>query len=181
MASLTRAARKRTLVLPTGEPAGTVATSTAGAVEFGATLLWDRAEDELPQSTTLPALPENVRRSIVEIDAPAEARREVLGEIVALTQHDLRLALEAVLRSLTVAAALSEAVLETRLVRVAQPRVAPSRVVQELALDLWEAGFAVRFGPSWTPASVRGVAVGFGGAEAELKRFFGEHQSWEIP
>lgn len=181
MVSLTRTARERTLVLPTGEPAGTVATSTAGAIEFGATLLWDRAEDEVPESTPLPALPESVRRSIVEIDASGEARREVLGQILALTRRDLRLALEAVLRSLTVAAALSGAVLETRVVRVAQPRVAPSRVVQALALDLREAGFAVRFSPSWTPASVRGVAVGFGGAEAELKRFFEKHQSWEMP
>jgi hypothetical protein len=173
------AAGGRTLVLPTGEPAGTVATRTAGVAEFGVTLLWDRAEDVPPESL-LPALPETVRCSVVETGEPREARREILGEILALTQRDLGSALEAVLRSLTSGAALSGALLETRVVRVARPRATPSLTVQTLALDLWDAGFAVRFGPSWTPSPGGGVAVGFGGAEAELRRFFGVHPSWEL-
>ena len=179
MPALARSAGERILVLPTGEPAGTVATRTAGVAEFGATLFWDRAEDA-PPGPTLPTLPECVRCSVVETDAPGEARREVLGEVLALTRRDLGQALETVLRSLTAAAALSGAVLETRVVRVAQPEAVPSGVVQALALDLWNAGFGVRFGLSWTPSQNGGVAVGFRGAEAELKRFFGEHPSWEM-
>lgn len=178
MPSLSRAG-ERTLVVPTGEPAGTVATRTAGVAEFSATLLWDRHEDA-PPAPTLPTLPGNVRCSVAETDAPGEARRELLGEVLALTERDLGRALETVLRSLTAAAALSGAVLETRVVRGARPRAAPSGAVQALALDLWDAGFAVRFGPSWTPAPGGGVAVGFGGAEAELGRFFGAHPSWEV-
>jgi hypothetical protein len=179
MPSLAWAAGERTLVLPTGEPAGTVATRTAGVAEFGATLLWDRAEDAPPRPT-LPTLPECVRCSVVETDALGEARRDVLGEVLALTQRDLRLALEIVLRSLTATAALSGAVLETRVVRMARPEAPPSGVVQALALDLWSAGFAVRFGPSWTPSRDGGVAVGFRGAEVELRRFFESHPSWEM-
>ncbi len=179
MPGLARVAKERTLVIPTGEPAGTVATRTAGVAEFGATLLWDRAEDA-PPGPTLPILPESVRCSAVETDTPGEARREILGEILALTERDLGLALETVLRSLTAAAALSGAVLETRVVRGARPRAVPSTAMQALALDLWDAGFAVRFGPSWTPSPGGGVAVGFGGAEAELGRFLGAHPSWEI-
>ncbi len=179
MPSLARAAGARTLVLPTGEPAGTVATSTAGVAEFGATLLWVRVED-VPTGPVLPILPETVRCSVVETGEPGEARREILGEILALTERDLGFALEAVLRSLTSGAAISGALLETRVVRVTRPRTTPSRTVQTLALDLWNAGFAVRFGPSWTPAPCGGVAVGFRGGEKELRRFFGEHPSWEM-
>jgi hypothetical protein len=179
MPSLARAAGERTLVLPTGEPAGTVATRTAGVAEFGTTLLWDRAEDA-PPGPTLPTLPGRVRCSVVETDAPGEARREVLGEVLALTPRDLGQALETVLRSLTATAALSGAVLETRVVRVAHPEAPPSGVVQALALDLWNAGFPVRFGPSWTPSPHGAVAVGFRGDEAELRRFFGAHPSWEM-
>ena len=173
------AAGERTLVLPTGEPAGTVATRTAGVAEFGATLVWDRAED-VPPGPMLPALPETVRCSVVETGEAGEARREILGEVRALTQRDLGSTLEAVLRSLTSGAAISGALLETRVVRGTPPRAMPSLTVQSLALDLWDAGFAVRFGPSWTPSSGGGVAVGFGGAEGELTRFFGEHASWEL-
>jgi hypothetical protein len=180
MQGLARTARGRTLILPTGEPAGTVATRTAGVAEFGATLLWDRVQD-VPPGPVLPTLSETVRCSVIETDEPGEARREILGEILALTQRDLGLALETVLRSLTDAAALSDALLETRVARVAQPRATPSRAVQALAVDLWDAGFPVRFGPSWTPATGGAVAVGFRGAEAELRRFLGTHPSWEMP
>ncbi|HEV8043850.1 MAG TPA: hypothetical protein VGP38_01640, partial [Rubrobacter sp.] len=63
MTGLVRAAGERTLVLPTAEPAGTIATRTAGVAEFGATLLWDRAEDA-PPGPVLPTLPETVRCSV---------------------------------------------------------------------------------------------------------------------
>ena len=179
MPGLVRAAGERTLVLPTGEPAGTVATLTAGVAEFGATLVWDRAEDA-PPGPLLPVLSETVRCSVVQTGEAGEARCEMLGEILALTQRDLGSALETILRSLTSEAAISGALLETRVVRVTPPRSIPSLTVQSLALDLWDAGFAVRFGPSWTPSSDGGVAVGFGGAERELTSFFGEHPSWEL-
>ncbi len=181
MAGLARAASGRALVLPTGELAGTVATRTAGLAEFGATLLWERGEDA-PPIPTLPAFfGGRVRCSVVESEGPGEAQREILGELRGLTQRDLGLALEIVLRSLTVAAAVSEALMETRVIRVLPPRVTPSRTAQALAMDLWEAGFAVRFGPSWTPAPDGTVAVGSRGAEAEMARFLARHPSWGMP
>lgn len=167
------------MIVPTADPAGTVATRTAGAAEFGATLLWDMPEDT-PADPLLPTLPDTVRCSVVETAAPAEARREILGEIRALTERDLTSALETVLRSLTAGAALSGAILQTRVVRVARPTVTPSHTVQALALDLWHAGFPVRFGPSWTPSLGGRVALGFRGAETDLGRFFGAHPSWRL-
>jgi hypothetical protein len=157
-----------------------VATRAAGLAEFAATLLWDRPEDAPPGPTPLGLLG-TVRCSVVETDDPARARREILGQVLALTGRELGLALETVLRSLTDAAALSGALLEARVVRVAQPKAIPRRTVESVALDLWRAGFAVRFGPSWTPAPDGGAVVGFGGAEEELRGLFGGHRPWEIP
>ena len=96
-----------------------------------------------------------------------------------MTRRDLGAAVQTVLRSLAASAALSGAILETRVAHGAQPAVAPSGAVQALALDLWGAGFAVRFGPSWTPSPPGGLAVGLGGA-AEMRRFLEAHPSWEI-
>ena len=169
----------RTPILPTGDPAGTIATRTAGAAEFFATLLWDGAE-EMPPAPTLPVLDGNVLLSVVETDEPSVGRREILGEVLAMTERELGAALETVLRSLADAAALSGALLETRVAHVARPAVAPSGAVQALALDLWGAGFAVRFGPSWTPSPMGGLVVGFGGASSGLAKFLGAHPSWEV-
>jgi hypothetical protein len=166
-------------VLPTGDPAGTVATRTAGLLEFSATLSWDRVED-VPQAPTLPALPETARCSVVETDDPAMGRRGFLGEILALSERDLGLALEAVLRSLTTSAALSDAVLETRAARVTPPASTPSATLQALALDLRDAGFEVRFAPSWTPVPEGAIGLGVLGAEHELESFLQAHLSWRV-
>ena len=164
-------------MFPTGDPAGTVATCTAGLLEFSATLSFNRVED-LPQAPTLPALTETARCSVVETDDPETGRRGILGEIVALTERDLGSALENVLRSLTASAALSDAVLETRADRVTAPASAPATTLQSLALDLRDAGFEVRFGPSWTPVPEGAVGLGVLGAEQELESFLDAHPSW---
>jgi len=164
-------------VLPTVDPAGTIATSTAGLIEFSATLSWERVED-VPQAPTLPNLPETARCSIVETGDPAQRRREILGEIVALSERDLGSALETVLRSLTITATLTAAVLETRAARVTPPGSAPVTTLQALSLDLWNAGFHVRFAPSWTPVPQGAVGLGVFGAEQELESFLQAHPSW---
>ena len=157
-------------MFPTGDPAGTVATFTAGLLEFSATLHWNRIED-LPQAPTLSTLPETARCSLVETDDPETGRREILGEILALSERDLGSALENILRTLTTSAALSDAVLETRAVRVTPPASAPATTLQTLALDLRDAGFGVRFAPSWTPVPEGAVGLGILGAEQELQSF----------
>jgi transglutaminase-like putative cysteine protease len=164
MRSVVSAERRLTTVFPTGDPAGTVATCTAGLLEFSATLSWNRAED-LPQAPTLPALPATVRCSVVETDDPAMCR-------------ELGSALQTVLRSLTISAALSDAVLETRATRVARPASAPATTLQALALDLRDAGFEVRFTPSWTLVPEGAVGLGVLGAEQELESFLDAHPSW---
>ena len=171
--------RPTTAVLPTGDPAGTIATCTAGLIEFSATLSWDRLED-VPEARTLPAFPKTARCCVVETDDPARCRREILGEILAHSDRDLGAALEAILRSLTITAALSEAVLETRAARLMPPRPAPVATLQALALDLWEAGSRVGFAPSWTPVPEGVVGLGVLGAEQELLDFLLAHPSWRV-
>jgi hypothetical protein len=82
------------------------------------------------------------------------------------------------LRSLTTSAALSDAVLETRVIRVTPPASAPDITLQTLALDLRDAGFEVRFAPSWTPVPKGAVGLGILGAEQELLSFIEAHLSW---
>ena len=177
MRGLVSAEGQLTIVFPTGDPAGTVATFTAGLLEFSATLHWNRIED-LPQAPTLTTLPETARCSVVETDDPETGRRWILGEILALSERDLGSALQNVLRSLTTSAALSDAVLETRAARVAPPASAQATTLQTLALDLREAGFGVRFAPSWTPVPEGAVGLGILGAERELQSFLEAHLSW---
>ncbi|HEX6710285.1 MAG TPA: hypothetical protein VF068_08120 [Rubrobacter sp.] len=179
MRGVVRAERRLTAVFPTGDPAGTIATRTAGLVEFRAKLCWDRAEDA-SRVPTLPALPESVRCSVVETGDPGEGRREILGEILALSERNLGSALETVLRSLTISAALSDALLETQAARVTPPGSAPAAQFQALALDLWKAGFRVRFAPSWTPVPEGKIGLGISGAEDELRSFLEAHRSWEM-
>ncbi len=131
----------------------------------------------------LPTLPEwpaagTARISVAE-DPGSSGRRVIRGEITALTQRELGWALDAVLRSVTTAAALSEAVLEVEAVRWATPKVGSARALQALARDLWEAGFPVCFGPSWTPAPGADVCVG-AGTNRDLGDFLFKHPSWRI-
>ena len=167
-------------MFPTGDPAGIVATRTAGLLEFSATLCWNGVED-LPQAPTLPTLPETARCSVVETDDPEAGKRGILGEILALSERDLGSVLQNVLRSLTTSAALSDAVLETRAARVTPPASAPATTLQTLALDLRDAGFEVRFAPSWTPVPEGAVGLGMLGAEQELQSFIEAHLSWRAP
>jgi hypothetical protein len=164
-------------VLPTGDPAGTVATCTAGLLEFSATLTWESDRD-LPPSPTLPVFPGTARCSVLETDDPETGRRGILGEIRALCEDDLGFTLDTLLRSLTTSAALSEAVLEARVARITPPASPPATTLQALALDLRDAGFEVTFAPSWTPVPEGAIGLGILGAEQELESFLEGHPSW---
>jgi hypothetical protein len=133
----------------------------------------------VPGEPTLRALPTGARLSVVETDDGA-GTREILGEILALSEGDLGSALESVLRSLTIAAALADAILETSAVRRQPVRAAPAGPLQTLALDVREAGFPVRFAPTWTPLSEGELGLGVGGAERRLRAFIGSHPSWSM-
>lgn len=166
--------------MPTADPAGTIATRTAGLAEVRATFSWDRPQDA-PAGTLLPdvsAIARSVRCELAETPLPCGTAREVSGTVLALTEEDLGSALESVLRGITAAAALSDALLESRVLRVARPRATPQDVLEALALDLWAAGFSVRFAPSWKPVPAGTVALGGGGDEDGLGDFLANHPAW---
>ena len=133
----------------------------------------------MPVKPTLRDLPAGTRLSVVETDDGA-GTREILGEILALSEADLGRALENVLRSLTIAAALEDAILETSAARLEPVRPAPAGPLQTLALDVVEAGFSVRFAPTWTPLSEGELGLGVGGDEGSLRHFIGAHPSWSM-
>ncbi len=134
----------------------------------------------MPQEPTLQILPPSARCSVVETDDLGANRREILGELLALSEDDLGSALDRVLRTLTTAAALCDAVLETRAARVARVRAAPAATLQALALDVRGAGFSVRFAPTWTPLAEGEIGLGIGGAERELRGFLEEHRAYRM-
>ncbi|MBA2534669.1 MAG: hypothetical protein H0V21_06635 [Rubrobacter sp.] len=177
MRGLLRAESRLAAVHPTSDAAGTVATRSAGLIEFSAAFSYRRAE-EVPEALALPALPDTVRCSFVGTGDLEEGRREILGEIMALSETDLGIALETVLRALTITAALSNAVLQSRAARLAPVRQGPAAALQTLALDLRDAGFGVRFAPTWTPVAEGAVGLGIRGAEQELERFLEAHPTW---
>lgn len=150
----------------------------AGSVEFSATLAW-RSRDDVPGGPTLLGLTGPARCTLSEAEGPEPATRRLAGEVSALTQADLGAALEAVLRALTTAAVLTEAVLEVGAVRSVAPRVASREALEGLARDLWEAGFPVRFEPSWTPAPPAEAYLGVAGRD-DLRVFLRSHPSWSL-
>jgi hypothetical protein len=132
----------------------------------------------VPDGPTLRTPPPSARLSVVEtVDG---ATREILGEILALSEADLGSALEGVLRSLTITAALTDAVLETSAARLEPARTVPAGVLQTLALDVLEAGFPVRFAPTWTPLSEGEIGLGVGEGEGDLRAFIDARSSWSM-
>ena len=110
-------------------------------------------------------------------EGPETGKRRLTGEIRAFTQAELAFAFETVLREITTVAALTEAVLEVGAVRSVPPGVASRQALEELARDLWDAGFGVLFGPSWAPAPGADVCVGGSG---DLQEFLRTHPSWSV-
>ncbi len=147
-------------------------------VEFGAKLAWRYQEEVPPGPLLLEPHGDAARWSIAETQGPETATRCLVGEIRAFSPSELGSALEAALRAVMAVAALTQAMLEVHAVRTAPPRVAAPRALEELARDLWSAGFPVRFGPSWALAPEADVYVGTG--DGELQEFIRSHPSWSI-
>jgi hypothetical protein len=168
---------RRSVALLFDDPPGVIATRTAGVVEFKATLAW-RSPEDVPPGPLIPDLQSAARCSITETEDPETATRCLAGEIRALKPSELGSSLEAILRAVTAVAALTEAMLEVDAVRTVPPGVPSARALEELARDIWGAGFRVRFGPSWTPGPGADVCVGVG--DDELQEFLRSHPSWSI-
>lgn len=166
------------------EPAGLIPTRAPGAVRFEVKLTW-RSPEEAVLGSIIPSPLKGVRFFYLDgtngATGPGETEtRCISGEIRAFTEKDLDDALDSVLGSVTSMAALTEAVLEVKTVRVARPRTLSRGAVVGLASEVWGAGFGVRFGPCWTPLW-DGVeaAVGIGGL-GEAHERMGGLGSWEI-
>lgn len=170
------------MLLP-DEPAGMISTSAAGVVDLHATLTW-RSPDHMPSGRVLDILSvsdgETFRYALSESADSSQAARCISGEIRALTARELGFALDAALRAISDLSALSEAVLEVSAIRRSWPVATPTRTLEGLARDLLEAGFPVRFGPSWTPAREVDVSLGVRGARRELAEFLQRHPSWRV-
>jgi hypothetical protein len=115
---------------------------------------------------------------LVQTDHVESATRKISCEIRALYRAQLTDALDAVLRSVTVHAALTEAVLETRIIRLADPSEAHPTLAETLARQLSDFGLHVSSGPSWIPAPGADVSVGTQGSGGVLERFLWSHPGW---
>lgn len=161
------------------EPAGRISTGNAGAISFRA-ILWGRHDEERRDVPVLGDPPLGARfYSLVRTRDDATDNTEISCEIRALHVEQLTGALEAVLRSVAAHAALTEAVLETRVVRLADPS-APSPLVETLARQLSDAGLHPSLGPSWTPAPGADLSVGTRGLEDAFETFLAAHPAWRL-
>jgi hypothetical protein len=166
------------VALVRGEPGGRISTTSAGLAVFEATLC-SRPGDAAPAAFDLHEPPAGALfLHAAWDDGPAAAERRFSCEVRALRASALAAALDGLLRAITVHAALTDAVLEVRTVRLAEPVVYPAPLVGRLARDLWGAGFPVSFGPSWMVVTAGDVAVGTGGLEGAFECFLREHPAW---
>jgi hypothetical protein len=160
------------------EAAGRISTRNAGAISFRAMLSWHPGKG-LPAGSTLDEPPPGARfYSLVQAENLESATREISCEIRALHPAELTGALDAVLRSVTAHAALSEALLETCAVRLAEPSEAHPVLVEALARQVSAFGLCVSSGPSWAPTPGADISVGTRGLEEELERFLRSHSDW---
>jgi hypothetical protein len=89
----------------------------------------------------------------------------------ALDPRALAGAVEDLLRRLSEHAALHEAILEARAVRLAEPRVVAPEIVGRLGVLVRDAGLRATFAPSWSPLPEGGdCGVGILGAEGAAER-----------
>ncbi len=118
---------------------------------------------------------------LVQHDDVASGTRWMYCEIRALCAERLTTALDGTLRAVTAHAALTEAILETNIVRLADPIVPSSTLVEELARQLRGAGFSVSFGPSWIPSPGAEISLGARGLEEAFGAFLRAHPAWQRP
>ena len=127
----------------------------------------------------LPDFPENAKPLLTESPGTDGVSRLLTGELRALRDRDLASALDLLLRAITAKATLTDAVLETRVLRMVDPSPANDSLVCGMARELWSAGFRVTFGPSWEPVADADLVLGTGGPGSALERFICKGNLWE--
>lgn len=173
------ASRERILALLPEERAGRISTRNAGAISFRV-ILRSRPGDGICSGPILGDPSPGARfYSLTRTDDPALATRQICCEIRALYDAQLTAALDAALRSVTSHAALTEAVLETCVVRLASPSETSAPLVQELAQLISSTGLPVTYGPSWTPTPDADVSIGTRGLEETFEAFLQASPQWQ--
>jgi hypothetical protein len=169
------------LCLLSEERAGRISTRNAGAISFEATLKW-RPDDGIMAGLVLDEPTPGARfYFLAQVEDAVAAILRVSCEVRAFYAEQLTGALDVLLRYVTTHAALSDAILEIRTVRLADPTVTSATLVEALARQLWNAGFPVSFGPSWKPAPEADVSVGTWGLEEAFEAFLLTHPAWKLP
>jgi hypothetical protein len=150
-------------------------------VWFQATLTW-RPGEEMPAGPILGVpTPEAKFCSLARTDDASSATCRISCEIRAFYAEELTDALDRTLRSVTAYAGFTEAILETRAVRLADPSVSPSTLVEKLARQLWSANLPVSFGSSWTPLAGADISVGTWAFEDAFETVLRAHPVWQPP
>ena len=166
------------MALLSEEPAGRISTRNAGAISFRA-ILSQHPDGERRMVPFLGDPPPGARfYSLARACDAASGNKEISCEIRALHVEQLTGALDAVLRSVAAHAALTEALLETRAVRLADPSTAPSPLVETLARQLSDVGLRPSFGTSWVPAPGADLSVGTRGLEETIETFVAASTVW---
>lgn len=134
-----------------GEPAGLILTRTAGAVTVEATLEWPPGEEGVSLAGLMPELDRGtVVGSLREFSGSGFTG--VTGTLRSFEEENLHSVVDGALRVLSSTAAIHEAVLRARALRISRASYPEADVVQALARRLWASGLRVSFGASLSPA-----------------------------
>ena len=139
-------------------------------------MVWQSPEEMIDE--VAPGVPDGCKLAVGL--SRAEAACEVAGELRAFDEESIREILDSVLRHVVNAASISEAVLETRILKVASPHAPDFSLVCGLARYLWSAGIGVTFGRTWLPHTGGGIALGTGGSNEKLETILSRSSPWEI-
>ena len=168
------------MVLLPEEPAGRISTRNAGAIYFRAILSqrpdWERRVVHILGESSPGARFYYLAHASSDAGSDYE---EISCEIRALHVERLIGALDGVLRSVAAHAALTEAVLETYAVRLADPSPASSSLMEALARQLSSAGMRPTFGSSWVPIPGADLSVGTRGLEEAFETFVAASPAWQ--
>lgn len=167
------------MVLLPEEPAGRISTRNAGAIYFRA-ILSQRPDWERRVVPTVGESSPGARfYYLAHASDAGSGYEEISCEIRALHVEQLIGALDGVLRSVVAHAALTEAVLETHAVRLADPSPASSPLMEALARQLSSAGLSPTFGSSWVPTPGADLSVGTRGLEEAFETFVAASPAWQ--
>lgn len=169
----------RALALLPGEPPGKISTVNAGVISFEATLVYP-PDEKIPERPAVEelCLPGGKLYGF-RFSCEAPGTHRLSCEIRALRTGHLAASLDLVLRRVSEHAALAEAVLEARAVRIASPTAPSAILLERLARHLWEAGYRVSFGPSWDPLPAgTGISVGSHGFNVTLECSLRDRFAW---